>query len=404
MNTLKPEDFPGPYDPHGQPEFESENKIYLGPFAWNLTGGCGGTKATLDDPDRRSNYWRWPQGAQIIKESDRIGCEFNIPFARWLGHAGETHFDDAQMEFLSVAAGLAPITSRMMLPSTSHVTYFFHPYHFAKWGAVMDNMSNGRWGLNVVAGWIRDEVGLFGVDYPDHDLRYQMCHEFVLFMKLCWELDEPFDFDGVFFKGKNVRVSPKPVRRPRPFFVQAGFSPTAMDFAGKHCDWIFVSNISGDVKDLGVGAKRVREAADKYGRRARVCNFVWNVWAETDQKAEEDYERQVNLVDEGGAAWFTYRALDQPGTKGGTSFAAAISGKESLRESMGEGSFALSGVGLSGVRLIGSYDTIAEEMRIMYRDYGQEGILISGIDRLEDVHQLENHVIPRLVKMGLRKY
>ena len=393
----------GPYDPHGQPVWPSPNKIYLGPFAWNLNSGCGGTKTTYENVDRRSNYWRWPQGVHIIEEADRMGCEFHVPFARWQGHGGETHFNESQLEFLTVAAGLASRTKRMMLPSTSHVTYFFHPHHFAKWGATIDNMSGGRWGLNVVGGWIRDEVTLFGVEYPDHDMRYDMCDEFVTYMKLSWEMEEPFDFNGRFFRGKNVYVSPKPVAQPRPVFVQAGYSPAGMNFAAKHCDWLFFINVTGDINDLGAGYKRAQEYMDKYNRKLRIINYTWCVWAETDQKAEEIYKAQIDNVDEIPAAWFTYRGLDQPGTKGGSSFAAPLSTGSTLREAVGEGNYIRNGL-LAGRAIVGGYDSVAEHMRIMKTEYGQDGFLNCWLDPLEGTHMTENHIIPRLVKMGMREY
>ena len=392
----------GPFDPGGQPFLESENRVYLGIFSWNLAGGTSVTKAILLDPERRRDYWKWPAASQLIKEADRIGCEFEVPFGRWLGHDGLSRFNEEALDFLVASAGLAPITSKILVPSTSHIGYEFHPHHFAKWGATIDHMSQGRWGLNVVAGWIRDEVELFGETFLDHNLRYEICDEFVAFIKQCWSAESPFDFEGRFFKGKDVYVSPKPARNPRPLFINAGFSPAGTDFAAKNCEWLFTS--SPAIEALGQITSRARVASDKYSRQLRIVTFAWALWAGTDQKAEEELEVAREMLDEQAASWFIYRALDQPGTKSGASFAPPMSGQEkpTLRQAIGEEAFTHIGLGLNGLHIVGGYDSVAESIRQLYIDYSQEGLLFSWLDPFEGLHQLEDEIMPRLKKMGLR--
>ena len=403
MTVFRGDDFPSGYDPHGQPSLESPNDIYFGPFAWNLSSGCSMSNISLLDRQKYINFWHWDQASHIIKEGDRIGCEFNVPFGRWLGHGGTTSYNDAQMDFLTSSVGVAPLTKNMVLPSTAHITYFFHPMQFAKWGAVTDNMTNGRWALNVVGGWIRDEVEIFGVEYPDHDLRYEMCNEFVLFMKLAWDKEEPFDFDGRFFKGKNIFISPKPKRKPRPIFIQAGYSPAGMDFAGRHAEWLFFINVSGNVRDLENAVKRATAAADKYGRRMRFIQYTWNVWEESDDIAEEISMAGADRVDQNTSGLMTYRSLDQPGTKTGAAWAAQLSGEGGIRKGMGEGSWNRNSWGLVARQIIGGYDTVAEHMRVLNKQFNFEGFLTGFFDPLAGIHKMENHLFPRLEKMGLRK-
>lgn len=400
----------GPFDPGGQPVLESDNKLYLGVFGWNLSSGCAITKAVLLDKERRREHWKASAAFHIVKEIDRIGCEFQVPFGRWLGHGGTTRYNEDTLDFVTVAAGLAPITTQILLPSTSHIGYRFHPVHFAKWGATIDHMSNGRWALNIVAGWIRDEVDLFGGTFLDHDLRYEVCDEFATFLKYCWSKEEPFDFNGRFFQGRDVLVNPKPTRRPRPILVQAGQSPAGIDFAAKQCDWLFTINPTETAEELREKAEAGKAAADKYGRHLRICSFSYNVWAETDREAEEEYKLQAELIDELGASWWLYRALDQPGTKTGASFAAPTIGSEgeivaaeyNVKSLVGQQAFTHGALGLTGRTIVGSYDTVAEHIRMLYSECGQEGQLFSWIDPLKGVHQLEDHIIPRLRKMGLR--
>ena len=46
----------GPFEPGGQPVLVSDNKIYLGLFAWNISCGIAISKAVLLDPERRRDY------------------------------------------------------------------------------------------------------------------------------------------------------------------------------------------------------------------------------------------------------------------------------------------------------------------------------------------------------------
>ena len=406
---IKSEDYQGPFDPGGQPSLDSEHPLYMGVFAWNLSSGCSITEAVYLDEARRRDVWKASSAFHIIKEIDRMGCEFEVPFGRWLGHGGFTRYNEDTLDMVTVAAGPATMTSKILLPSTSHIGYGFHPAHFAKWGSTIDHISGGRWALNIVAGWVREEVEMFGQDFLPHDARYDVCHEFVTFLKLCWSSDEPFDFEGRFFNGKDVWIRPKPTRNPRPVLVQAGQSAAGMDFAGKDCEWLFTINPTETVEELRDKAEAVIAAADKYGRQMRVVCFSYDIWEDTDQEAEEDYELQREMIDDLGASWWLYRALDQPGTKGGISFAAPTVGegklaeKPTLRTLIGEKAFAHGALGLMGRTMVGSYDTVAEHIRMLHEDAGQKGQLFSWIDPLRGIHQLEHEIMPRLKKMGLRK-
>ena len=161
----------GPFDPGGQPDSGSENRLQMGLFAWNLTGGATASKAILEDPDRYQNFWHWDIARELVVTADRIGLEFELPFARWLGHGGPTEFNNDSLDFVSTAAALASITQQTMLMSTAHITYGYHPMHFAKFGSSIDYISGGRWGLNIVCGWFEEEQRMFGIDQPDHARR-----------------------------------------------------------------------------------------------------------------------------------------------------------------------------------------------------------------------------------------
>ena len=39
----------------------------------------------LADPERYQNYWQWPLASKLVTEAERIGFDYQVPFARWIG-------------------------------------------------------------------------------------------------------------------------------------------------------------------------------------------------------------------------------------------------------------------------------------------------------------------------------
>src|SRR3546814_6724447 len=60
----------------------------------------------------------------------------------------------------------------------SHISTI-HPLMAAKQAASIDHISGGRFVLNVVTGWNRPEMEMFGVAMADHDTRYDMAAEWI---------------------------------------------------------------------------------------------------------------------------------------------------------------------------------------------------------------------------------
>jgi dimethylsulfone monooxygenase len=75
----------------------------------------------------------------------------------------------------------------------------WHPGVVAKIGATIDFSSHGRFCLNVVSGWFKDEFLLYGEPWLDHDERYRRSEEFIRVLKGMWTEDE-FHFKGDFYR------------------------------------------------------------------------------------------------------------------------------------------------------------------------------------------------------------
>ena len=382
----------GPFDPGGQPEIVSPHKMLVGLFSWNVAGGSTISKAILADRERYRDYYQWPKAKYILQLADRIGFDFEVPFGRYLGHDGPIGFNDEQLDVVTNAAAASQVTQHLLVASTAHITYRYHPLHFAKFGAQIDQMSHGRWILNVVTGWFAEEYAMFSgsMDWIPHDERYEIADEFVTLMKWLWASDEPINYEGRYFKSKGGIVNPKPVRRPRPLLMNAGHSRAGIDFAANHCDWLF--SYGGSSESLKETNDKLRERTAYYGRRVRPVTFTYNIFGDTDAQAKERFDWIANEMDEDATNRFIARATSQPEMSYGEEFGSQVSKDDALK-------FAL---GLGGWWMVGSPETQAELIRMLHDDCGMEGILLSCFDPLYGLHYLENGVFPILRKMGLR--
>ena len=111
------------------------------------------------------------------------------------------------------AAALLARTKRLNVFATMHVTAN-HPVVAAKQIATIDEISRGRAGLNVVAGWNKPEYEALGLALPpDHPTRYRYAQEWFDVVQKIWTSEGPFDWNGEFFKLKNCYGKPQPWNR-----------------------------------------------------------------------------------------------------------------------------------------------------------------------------------------------
>ncbi|MGB0763920.1 MAG: LLM class flavin-dependent oxidoreductase, partial [Luminiphilus sp.] len=214
------------------PLFSSANKLKLGTFSANCSGGMAVTKVE----ERWDNSW--DNNIDLVQQCDEAGIEFMLPIARWIGYGGDTDFHGNVLETVTWAAGLAAHSSRIQVFATVH-TAFNHPIVTAKQLATLDQLSGGRIGLNVVAGWNKPEYDAFGKDLPgDHADRYAMAQEWFDYVQKLWRMDEAFDWEGTFYQGKGVYSLPHPVQDRIPI-INAAASEEGRNFAMQNADFLF---------------------------------------------------------------------------------------------------------------------------------------------------------------------
>jgi alkanesulfonate monooxygenase SsuD/methylene tetrahydromethanopterin reductase-like flavin-dependent oxidoreductase (luciferase family) len=174
-------------------------------------------KYDLRNPPR----WRRPWPDLYGRFLDQVEWADRHGFDRV--HLHEHHFsEDGYLPSpLLAAAAIAGRTSRIRISLNLIVLPLKHPVEVAEQIALLDCLSDGRLDVVLGAGYRRAEYEAYGIPMRQRPGRMD---EAIEILKRCLEEDEPFDFEGRYWRLRGVRVMPKPVQRPRPRLVLGGSS------------------------------------------------------------------------------------------------------------------------------------------------------------------------------------
>jgi len=364
-------------------ERAARNRLMLGLFVPIQDGGW--TPSTAP----RGTTWTFDYNAGLVVRAEELGFDLAFGLAQWLpagGHGGAMRYREMQIDPLVVTAGMAALTRNIMLISTVHILYGWHPLHLAKIGATIDHMSGGRWGLNVVTGYKQGESAMFGIDDIPHERRYEMAEEFTQMMLELWQRDGNVSREGAWWRMRDAFVSPKPVRG-RPILVNAGTSKAGIEYAARHADLMFITSPGGsDIADacasLPEHIRGIQAIAAAHGRRVRTIINPHIICRETDREAEEQAGRILADVDEVSVG----------------NFVAAISGGDTR----GWRKHNLRGWSLGGnVQIVGSPQTVVDWL-VRLSGTGVDGVQVNFFDFRPDLEFFGERVLPLMKQAGLR--
>jgi len=353
----------------------SRNKFKLGLFGMNCSGGLSLTKA----PER----WEasWINNVCAAQLADAAGLEFLLPIARWHGYKGEIDSLGTTFETLTWACGLLASTKEITTFGTLHVS-FVNPVFAAKQMVTADHIGQGRFGLNIVSGWNPLEFGSMGVDLRDHDDRYAYTREWLSIVEKVWAEREAFDYDGTFFKLKDVLGKPKPWWNSRPLLVAAGNSEIGRDFAANRADCLFTAIPS------------LEEVAPKiaYFRKVSPSDQVRNIFASSHlmvrrtRKEAEDYHHYI---------------VHEHGDWESASYAANLKGSRPNSWMKQQNNLEARLITGAGFPIIGSYDDAIETFQKLHA-LGLNGLALGMINYIEDFPHIRDEILPRMERVGLR--
>jgi FMNH2-dependent dimethyl sulfone monooxygenase len=370
--SAQQQDFPD------QPTFFGDNAFKLGVFCLNVSGGMmlsGASKPKLD----------WAENVAVAQMADASGWDFLLPIGRWRGHGGVHNANAEQYECFTWAAAVAALTKRIQVFATCHVP-IFHPMLTAKLGATIDNISGGRFGLNIVVGWNAAEFGMFGIEQRAHDDRYAVAGEWLDIIESLWSRHGELDHIGKYFRVNKGYLEPKPVRRPRPPVISAGQSPAGLDFAMTRADYSFVGSDNWEMLEETV--RRSRSHADTLRRDLNTLTFATVVVRDTEAEAKRYFEW---YVDEMGDFEAAQRLANGIASGGAQSLDAETTRKRARAYIAGWGA----------LPLVGTAEQVAEQLIRMHQ-LGIGGVAMGWLDYTEGIGRFNAEVMPLLRQAGLR--
>jgi FMNH2-dependent dimethyl sulfone monooxygenase len=360
-----------------------DHKLLLGLFLPMQQGAWSPSRAP------RSTAWTFDYVARCATMAESFGFDLTFGLAQWLGkggYGGETHFREHEVDPIIANAALATLTKSIVLINTVHVLYAWHPLHLAKFGAAMDHISGGRWGINVVTGYKPGEYRMFGLEPIEHDHRYVMADEFTTIMERLWTDDDELTFNGRFWKTERAFLAPKPGHR-RPFLVNAASSKAGLDYAAKHSDLIFITSPAGAdpakaCEALPSHNAKIKALAGRYGREVKTIINPHVICRRTEKEARAAYETILEHEDPVAADNFarTFASGDTASWRGHTRAQWVIGGN---------------------VHLVGTPEQIVIWFDRL-NQAGCDGVQVNFFDYLPDLEFFGREVVPLMRKAGLR--
>ena len=166
----------------------------------------------------------------------------------------------------------------------------WQPAVLAKLGATADHLSNGRFAVNVVSGWFKDEFTHLGEPWLEHDERYRRSAEFLQVLRKIWTEDD-VDFRGDFYRIHDFTLKPKPLNtpeRPNPEIFQGGNSTAARRNGGYYADWYFSNGKDFDgVTEQLVEVRDHARSVSPAGREVRFGLNGFIIARDTEKEAKE---------------------------------------------------------------------------------------------------------------------
>jgi FMNH2-dependent dimethyl sulfone monooxygenase len=357
------------------PLLASPNRFKLGVFSAN--------SRTIPVSDDGALSVTWPESLRLALAAEAAGVEAFVPVGRWKGFGGESRYWERSFETLTYAAALSAVTTSISVFATVHVPTL-HPVRLAKEVATIDHISNGRFGLNIVAGWNAAEMQMFGSAQRDHDERYRVADEWISLAKRLWQSDTEFDFEGDYFSSPGAISCPKPVQDPYPLIMSAGTSPAGIEFASAHADICFTAGDNPEVaKSM---ARHIKdESLKRTGRESLVFISPMIVCRDTAQEANEYFDYLLDRTDTAARQRAT-EALLSGEMRSGTQRTVPMEARDVFKNDL---------------VWIGSPEQIVEKM-VSSVDSGIDGALVKFVDYDDGIQRLHSQIIPLAMQAGIR--
>ena len=341
----------------------------------------------------------------------------------------------SSFEPFTLLSALSQVTEHIGLVATGSTT-FDAPYHIARRFASLDHLSGGRAAWNIVTTSNPDAAMNFGLaEHMDHGDRYRRAREFYDVVTGLWDsfADDAFIRDvesGVYFDPQRMRRidhegeflsvrGPLNIARPIqgwPVIVQAGASDAGRQLAAETAEAVFAAQRTLDEgRQLYSDIKARAEAAGRQRAHIKILPACFVVVGDSVDEARTKRAKLDSLVHEANAIASLSIALghdasmydldgplpeDLPesnASKSGRDRAIALARRENLTVRQ----LAQRLGGYSGLAMVGTPKTIADEMQAWFEGGAADGFTIMFPYLPAGLDDFVEKVVPELQARGL---
>jgi FMN-dependent oxidoreductase (nitrilotriacetate monooxygenase family) len=337
-------------------------------------------------------------------------------------------------EPFTLLSALSQVTQRIGLIATGSTT-FDAPYHIARRFASLDHLSGGRAGWNIVTTSNPDAALNFGLEeHMEHAERYARAREFYDVVTGLWDswADDAFIRDvekGLYFHpdklhvlnhtGKYLSVrGPLNIARPIqgwPVIVQAGASDAGRQLAAETAEAVFTAqaNLAAG-REFYADVKGRTEKAGRSREHLKILPGCFVVVSDTVEEARAKRAKLDSLVHYANAIGSLSIALGHDASKFDPDAPlpdipesnASKSGRQraidlASRENLTVRQLAQRLGGHSGLAMVGTPATIADEMEEWLMTEGSDGFTIQFPYLPGGLDDFVARVVPELQRRGI---
>jgi len=338
---------------------------------WALVCGSWAALHHPDDPFDAS----WARNKAQILEAEALGYDTTLIAQHTLNPLGDGY---DELEAWTAAAALAGITKRIEIIAAIK-PYLFHPVVLAKMALQIEEISGGRFGINLVNAWFKPELEKAGIGFAEHDDRYGYGREWITIVRDLVS-GRRVDFEGRHFRIDGYELWPKDRHRERPRIYIGGESDPARALVADRGDVWFINGqplqeVSRLIADVA--------ARPRQGPPVRFGLSAFVIARETDAQA------QAHLA----YAW-SLAERDKP-------VLASLFGNADPKAVMFQTFAKHPHIGTNGgtaAGLVGSYDAVAARIRA-FHDLGIETFMLQFQPFEPEMRRFAEHVIPRVRRL-----
>ena len=344
------------------------------PIRFGIWALVHGSRAALHDPEEPYDA-SFARNRALVQSAEALGYDSTLVAQ----HTINPHREDwAQLEAWTASAALAALTSRIEI-ITAIKPYLYHPVVLAKMALQIEEISGGRFALNLVNAWNRPELERAGIGFAEHDARYAYGTEWIEVVSRLMQ-GETLSFAGKHFTIDDYLLRPLSAHRKRPLIYVGGESEPARNLVARHGDVWFING-----QPLADVAKLIADVAAR-PRTLAPLRFGLSAFAIARPTATEAEENLAHL--------FALQQMD-------AEIRAQQHANTDPNAVMAQTMLKTPRVGTNGgtaAGLVGSYDEVAERV-VAFGRAGIELFMLQFQPFEREMERFASEVIPRVRRL-----